>query len=93
MIRELSSLVRTGPTPEELERAHAGLCEMGAGREASISRVLERAVNELLGLPAAPPDDQRIGTLASDMTDELRALESDLLYAVTMDLGPGHRAG
>jgi hypothetical protein len=86
MIAEMLSLLRNGPTTEELMQAKSRLEELEAGREAHIARVLESSLDDLLGTASFRPE--RGAHRAIEMgvvAGYLRALESDLLYVVSSE--------
>ena len=86
LITELRSLLRDGPTADELEQANARLEELDKGREARASRVLEYSMNRLLGVVSFLPEPGlHRGTDRATIIGYLQALEPDLLFLLPTD--------
>lgn len=83
MVETVRTLVGDGPTEAEVAHAKAVLGESLYGRDAEIARIVDSAIDELIGLPTEPIT---LSTLASydrsAVADQLRHIADDLLYVV-----------
>lgn len=94
LLSSVSSLLREGPSADELEVAREQVQAGMSGREGAIGAAVRAGLGSLLfGSPDPPVDaDLLAGATLADAGGYLRTLGTDLLYLLDEEAGPAARA-